>query len=99
MESFLIMGGLTALGVIILLIRAGLRRILQFGVFTDIIVSLGLIIFFAGTFSGLMTAAIAGIAVSAFLLLAKMFVRKPKPKPKPVPRQSWLDKLIKLGKS
>lgn len=75
METFLILGGLTALGIIILFIRMGLGRVLRWGASVDIAISIGLIVFFAGTFSGLMTAAVAGIGVSAFLLLAKLFVR------------------------
>lgn len=78
METFLILGALTALGIALIFIRIGLRRVLRFGAGVDVAISIGLLVFFAGTFSGLMTAAVAGIGVTAFLLLARLFVRPKK---------------------
>ncbi len=75
MNELLIFGALTGLGVIILFFRVGLRRVLSIGVAVDIVISLSLVAFFIGTFSGLMTAAVAGIVISAFLLLTRIFIR------------------------
>lgn len=63
----LIMGGLVALGVIILLHKTGMKKLVGYEKTTDVIVSLGLTALFVGTLGGLMTAAIAGIIVSLYL--------------------------------
>lgn len=68
MFTALIMGGLVAAGVIILAHKLGIRKIAGHDVAADVAISAGLMILFAGTISGLMTGAIAGIIVSLYLM-------------------------------
>lgn len=68
------LGFLTALAVCIIMWKINLQFFAMFHWQADLLVSAGLAILFMGTFSGIMTAAIAGIFVSIFLSLARRFV-------------------------
>lgn len=74
MDTFLILGSITALGVIIIFYRIGIRRVLRWGAGVDVLVSVGLAAWLANTFMGVMTALIAGVLISGFLLIAKLFL-------------------------
>lgn len=71
MITALLMGGLVAVGTILLAHKLGIRKIAGHDAAADIALSVGLAILFAGTISGLMTAAIAGILVSLYLMAVK----------------------------
>lgn len=71
MFTALIMGGLVAAGVIIVAHKLGIRKVAGNDVVADVAISAGLMFLFAGTISGLMTGAIAGIIVSLYLMAIK----------------------------
>jgi hypothetical protein len=66
------LGGITAFATLIVLYKLGIYKFLRFDTLTDLGVTLALATLFAGTMSGLMIAATAGIIVSLVLL----FLRK-----------------------
>ena len=63
----IIMGSVVAIGTIILAHKTGIRKVAGHGVTSDILLTVGLGALFAGTISGLLTAAIAGIIISLYL--------------------------------
>ncbi len=67
MVEFFIAGMFTALGILIILIKIGIRRVLYWEVVVDLVFTIGIPFMFLGTFSGMMTAIFAGIWVSAGL--------------------------------
>jgi len=71
--SITIISGLCALAFIIIMHKLGIRKFTGYSVITDIFISGGLTILFIGTFAGMVTALIAGIFVSLYLVLAKYF--------------------------
>ena len=71
MMTLLITGMLTALGVWIILLKLGIRKVLNFEVPIDVTFTIGLVMYMAGTFSGIMTGVVAGIALSLLLALSK----------------------------
>jgi len=71
MNTFLIVGGLTALGVILILFRIGIRRVLRWGATVDILLSGSLAWFMANSIMGIISAVIAGIFITGFLLIAR----------------------------
>jgi len=75
--GMLIVGGLSAIGFIILLAkmnRIWLRRLLGYDLYVDIIVTLGFMYFMAGTYSGAIAAVISGIIFSLILWVIKLTV-------------------------
>lgn len=75
MISLILMGGLVAIGTIILSHKLGIRKVAGNDIAADIVLSVGLAVLFAGTMSGLMIAAIAGIIVSLYLIAVKKTVQ------------------------
>lgn len=75
MITLILMGGLVALATIILAHKLGIRKIAGNDIAADIMLSVGLAVLFAGTMSGLMIAAIAGILVSLYLIAVKKTVQ------------------------
>lgn len=75
MMAFIIAGFFTALGLLIIIFKLGLRRVLYWEVPIDILLTLGIPFAFAGTFSGMMTAIFAGIFVSIALRAARLWFR------------------------
>ena len=71
MFTFLALGALTAAAVIILAHKLGIRKIAGHDKSADVLLSAGLMFVFAGTITGLITAAIAGIIVSLYLIAVK----------------------------
>lgn len=67
------LGFLTALGIYIILWKINIEFFARFHWQTDIAVSIGLAMLFYGTFVGVMTAVIAGIFISIFLLITRKF--------------------------
>lgn len=68
------MGFLSALGIFIIMAKVNLDFFARYHWQTDIAVSVGLTFLFFGTFSGVMTALVAGIFISLFLFIARYFL-------------------------
>jgi len=91
MTSFIIAGLATAIGLLIIVFKIGVRRVLYWEVPIDIILTLGIPFAFAGTFSGMMTAIFAGIFVSLALRATRLWFRVDDPDVLAVMRQKgWL---------
>ena len=67
----LILGALTAVGVIITIHKLGSKKVAGNDIIADITITAGLAWLFAGTITGLMTAATAGILVSLYIIYLK----------------------------
>ena len=70
----LVAGLLTAVGMLFLLYKVGLKRVLAYDVIVDIVATLGLMTIFAGTYAGMMAAIVGGLFISVVLIIAKQFV-------------------------
>ena len=66
-----IAGLLSALGLLFLIFKFGIRRVISYDIPIDIAVTLLLMYVFAGTYSGMMAAMIGGLIVSATLFVMK----------------------------
>ena len=78
MLEVLVLGGLSALGFIIIILkmkRSWLRELLKYDIAFDIMITIGFMIFMAGTFTGAMVAVLSGIFISIILLITKWIVR------------------------
>ena len=67
--DMLVQGLFAAIMVIWLLSYFGMRRIFGYALFFDVVITLGLMYAFKGSYAGLMTGVFAGIIVSATLRL------------------------------
>ena len=67
-------GFLSAIGLFILMWKINLELFAKYHWQTDIIVSSMLMLMFYGTFSGMVTALIAGIFISVFLFTARLII-------------------------
>lgn len=67
-------GLVSALGIILLMLRFNIKRIAGHAAFFDVTVSGLLVWMFVGTYAGMMTGLFAGVIVSAFLHLIKLSV-------------------------
>lgn len=87
-------GVIAALAVLIVLFKLDIRRFLWMEVWIDIAVTVGLGVALYGTFSGMMTAAIAGGIVSVVLACCKRTI------PHNRPKLSWKGiRWVRYGKS
>ena len=64
-------GLLNACAFLILLYKLNLKRVLQYDLFVDVLVTFFLMWIFAGTFAGMMAAIIGGLFVSIVLVMLK----------------------------
>ncbi len=80
MAATMAAGLLTAGAIIFLLLKLPLKKLLAFDVGLDVLITFALVFMFAGTYSGMVAAALAGCIVSGFLLLAKRVMGYEKPK-------------------
>ena len=69
--GILTLSALCAIAFIIILHKCGIRNFTKHSIVTDVFISGLLTILFFGTFSGMVTALIAGIFVSLYLVFAK----------------------------
>lgn len=69
-EMFLA-GLIAAAGMIALLLKFNLKRIIKFDIFLDIVLTFFFIFAFAGTFMGMMAGLWAGLIISVFLSVMK----------------------------
>ena len=67
-------GLLSAAGLLFLIFKFGVRRIITYDIPIDIAVTALLMYLFAGTYSGMMAAIIGGLFISVVLIIAKQFV-------------------------
>ncbi len=72
MTMFIIAGLITALGVLIVLLKISLRFSLYFEVALDVLFTIAIPLLFAATYSGLMTAVFAGIFISLGLRIVRV---------------------------
>jgi len=72
-------GLLSAFGILIVLFKFGVKRVIGFDLPLDIAITAFLLFSFAGTFSGMMTAMIGGIIVSLVLLAMRKTVQYERP--------------------
>ena len=66
-----IAGLLSALGLLFLIFKFGIRRVISYDIPVDIAVTLLLMYVFAGTYSGMMAAMVGGLIVSITLFIMK----------------------------
>lgn len=69
--TILIMGGLTALGIFIILYKIGIKKFNGYTRTTEVVLFALLAFLFIGTMSGMMIGMVAGVALSAGLYLSK----------------------------
>ena len=67
------LGFLAALGFIIIMFKIGMNKFVRLGWFGDLMLSTLLATIFFGTMGGMMIGLTAGIIISLFLAIAKMF--------------------------
>jgi len=67
---------LVALGIWILMLKINISFFAKYHWQSDVIISAGLTFLFFGTFSGMVTALIAGIFISLFLYLSRVYLQK-----------------------
>ena len=71
-----IAGTIAAIGMIFLLLKFNLKRVVKFDIALDVIITFFFVWIFLGTFSGMMAGLMAGAIVSIFLFVAKKFIPK-----------------------
>ena len=71
-----IAGTIAAIGIIFLLLKFNLKRVVKFDIALDVIITFFFVWIFLGTFSGMMADLMAGAIVSIFLFVAKKFIPK-----------------------
>ena len=72
-------GVIAAIGIIFLLAKLNIKRVLCFDVVVDIVVTLGLTVLLAGTFAGMRAALLGGAIISMFLYMTKRLFGYEKP--------------------
>jgi len=72
----IIAGVLSALGLLVLIFKFGMRRIITYDIPIDITVTALLIYLFAGTYSGMIAAMVGGLIVSVTLFVMKRNMRR-----------------------
>lgn len=75
MIQTIVLGMLTAVAFGIIMWKINLEFFAKYHWQTDIAVSVGLTVLFFGTFSGVMTALVAGIFISIFLGIANLIIQ------------------------
>ena len=76
MTELLLMGCLSALGAFILICKMNLPMFVEYYWQTDLVFTILMTWIFFGTFSGMVTAVVAGIVFSCLLYVAKLVVRQ-----------------------
>ena len=79
MLFYIVAGVASAIGILFLLFKLDIRKVLAFDIFVDIGASVLLIVMFAGTFAGMMAAVIAGSIISIVLYCMKKLIGCKKP--------------------
>ena len=74
----LLVGILSALGLLILALKAGGRKAIGHDIFVDVLITVTLMVCFYGTFSGMTAAMIGGLSASVVLFIMKKTMRHEK---------------------
>ena len=69
--TILIMGGLTALGIFIIMMKIGIKKFNGYTNITEVVLFSLLAFLFIGTMSGMMIGMVAGVALSVGLYISK----------------------------
>ncbi len=86
-------GLVAAAGMLFLLFKFGVRKVINYDIFFDIVITAVLMIALAGTFSGMMAALFGGLVVSVVLFIMKRTMRHQKLeliKTKKFPYRRWM---------
>jgi len=86
-------GLIAAAGMLFLLFKFGVRKVITYDILFDVLITFFLIIVFAGTFSGMMAALLGGLVVSVVLFVMKRTMRHEKlslVKVKKFPYRRWM---------
>ena len=86
-------GLIAAAGMLFLLFKFGVRKVITYDTLFDVLITFFLIIVFAGTFSGMMAALLGGLVVSVVLFVMKRTMRHEKlslVKVKKFPYRRWM---------
>ena len=78
----IIAGLISAAGLLFLLFKFGVRRVIAYDIPIDILTTSLLMFLFAGTFGGMMAAMVGGLAVSIILYVLKATMTREQLKPK-----------------
>ena len=71
----IIAGLIAAAGLLFLLFKFGMRRVINYDIYVDVGITVLLMSLLAGTFSGMMAALFAGLVVSVLLFVMKRTMR------------------------
>jgi hypothetical protein len=66
-----VVAGCTTLGIVILMLRIGLNKLVKYGWLLDVLVTIGVLLVFQGTATGVLTAALTGGMLSVVLLIIR----------------------------
>lgn len=86
-------GLIAAAGMLFLLFKFGVRKVITYDIFFDVLITFFLMIVLAGTFSGMMAALLGGLVVSVVLFIMKRTMRHEKlslVKTKKFPYRRWM---------
>ena len=94
-------GFIAAAGLLFLVMKLGVRKVINYDLFFDVLITGALMFALAGTFSGMMTALVGGAIVSVVLFTMKRtmnheslaVVNEPVTvltKPVPIPKLKWI---------
>ncbi len=86
-------GIIAAAGMLFLLFKFGVRKIITYDIFFDVLITFFLVIVLAGTFSGMIAALFGGLLVSVVLFIMKRTMRHEKlslVKTKKFPYRRWM---------
>lgn len=76
METMVLAGVLSAVGMFFLLLRIGPRFMARHATLIDILFTTSLVVMFFGTFSGMLAAALGGVILSVLLWIVKLAVKR-----------------------
>jgi hypothetical protein len=86
-------GIIAAAGMLFLLFKFGVRKVITYDIFFDVLITFFLMIVLAGTFSGMIAALFGGLLVSVVLFIMKRTMRHEKlsfVKTKKFPFRRWM---------
>jgi len=86
-------GIIAAAGMLFLLFKFGVRKVINYDIFFDVLITFFLMIVLAGTFSGMIAALFGGLLVSVVLFIMKRTMRHEKlslVKTKKFPYRRWM---------
>lgn len=85
----ILIGILSALGLLLLALKAGGRKTIGHDVFVDVMITLTLLVCFYGTFAGMAAAMVGGLSASIVLFILKKTVIHEKLKFRKTPAKFW----------